>query len=324
MTETHAMADGHRPAPGQAVAPSRRRQRVRIGGVLPYLAIAPALITFALLLGYPVLLVVETSLQHMGLRELINGGTTWVGLQNFQSIVRDPEFGATVIRTFLFMAANVVLTIALGTLAALLLERLGRRVRLLLSGAMILAWATPALTGSVIFQWLFDSKLGVVNWAISSLGIFGDWLNHSWFDTGISTFAIITVLIVWQGIPFVAFSLYAGILSISAELPEAARVDGADERQIFRYVTLPAIRPLLMVLTFLSIIWDFKVFTQVWTMAQGGPDGATVTLSIYAYITGLSRSQFGIAAAVSVVMVMLLLLVLIPYLNRMLRSEADL
>ena len=87
---------------------------------------------------------------------------------------------------------------------------------------------------------------------------------------------------------------------------------------------LPAIRPLLLVLTFLSIIWDFKVFTQVWTMAQGGPDGATVTLSIYAYITGLSRSQFGIAAAVSVVMVMLLLLVLIPYLNRMLKSQDEL
>ena len=324
MTKTLAMADDRRTAPGPAVAPSRRRRRVTIGRALPYLAIAPALVTFALLLGYPVLLVVETSLQHMGLRELINGVTTWVGLQNFQSILADPEFVATVIRTFLFMAVNVALTIVLGTLAALLLERLGRGVRLLLSGAMILAWATPALTGSVIFQWLFDSKLGVVNWAISSLGVFGDWLNHSWFDTGLSTFAIITMLIVWQGIPFVAFSLYAGILSISAELPEAARVDGANERQIFRYVTLPAIRPLLMVLTFLSIIWDFKVFTQVWTMAQGGPDGATVTLSIYAYITGLSRSQFGIAAAVSVVMVMLLMLVLVPYLNRMLRSEADL
>ncbi len=324
MAQTHAMADARRPAPGPAVAPSRRSARGRIRGTLPYLAIAPALVAFVLLLGYPVLLVVETSLQHMGLRELINGGTTWVGLQNFLAIARDPEFASVVIRTFLFMAANVALTIVLGTLAALLLERLDRRVRLLLSGAMILAWATPALTGSVVFQWLFDSKLGVVNWAISSLGFFGDWLNHSWFDTGFSTFAIITLLVVWQAIPFVAFSLYAGILSISAELPEAARVDGASERQIFRYVTLPAIRPLLLVLTFLSIIWDFKVFTQVWTMAQGGPDGATVTLSIYAYITGVSRSQFGIAAAVSVVMVMLLLLVLIPYIHRMFRSQEDL
>ena len=324
MTETQTMADGRRQAPGPAVAPPRRRARARLSRALPYLAIAPALVTFVLLLGYPVLLVVETSLQHMGLRELINGGVTWVGLQNFQSILRDPEFVSTVIRTFLFMAANVVLTVVLGTLVAVLLDHLGRRVRLLLSGAMILAWATPALTGSVIFQWLFDSKLGIVNWAISSLGFFGDWLNHSWFDTGFSTFAIITLLIVWQGIPFVAFSLYAGILAISAELPEAARVDGASERQIFRYVVLPAIRPLVLVLTFLSVIWDFKVFTQVWTMAQGGPDGATVTLSVYAYITGLRRSQFGIAAAVSVVMVMLLLLVLIPYLNRMLRSQDEL
>ena len=324
MTETQVMVDGRRPASGPVATPSRRRPRLRVSRALPYLALAPALVTFVLLLGYPVLLVIETSLQHMGLRELINGGTTWVGLQNFQAILRDPEFIATVVRTFLFMAANVILTVILGTLAALLLDRLGRRVRLLLSGAMILAWATPALTGSVVFQWLFDSKLGVVNWAISSLGFFGDWLNHSWFDTGLSTFAIITMLIVWQGIPFVAFSLYAGILAISAELPEAARVDGASERQIFRYVTLPAIRPLLMVLTFLSIIWDFKVFTQVWTMGQGGPDGSTVTLSIYAYITGLSRSQFGIAAAVSVVMVMLLLLVLIPYIQRMLHSQDEL
>ncbi len=274
-TGAPAMTDGRRGALGPAIAPSRRRRRgARLGRALPYLAIAPALVTFVLLLGYPVFLVVETSLQHMGLRELINGGVTWVGLQNFQTIIRDPEFASAVIRTFLFMTLNVVLTIALGTLAALLLERLGRWVRLLFSGAMILAWATPALTGSVIFQWLFDSKLGVVNWAISSLGIFGDWLNHGWFDTGMSTFGIITMLIVWQGIPFVAFSLYAGILTIPGELPEAARVDGASERQIFRYVTLPAIRPLLMVLTFLSIIWDFKVFTQVWTMAQGGPDGA--------------------------------------------------
>jgi len=324
VTETPAMGQARRPAAGRATAPSRRTRRVRLSRILPYLAIAPALITFVLLLGYPVLLVITTSLQHMGLKELINGGTRWVGFDNYVTIFRDPEFIATVIRTFLFMLANVTLTIVLGTLVALLLNAVGRGVRLALSGAMILAWATPALTGSVVFQWLFDSKLGVVNWAISSLGVFGDWLNHSWFDTGFSTFSIITMLIVWQAIPFVAFSLYAVILSIPGELFEAARMDGANERQVFRFVTLPAMRPLLMILTFLSIVWDFKVFTQVWTMAQGGPDGATVTLSIVAYITGLSRRQFGIAAAVSVVMVLLLLFVLIPYLQRMLRSQEDL
>lgn len=323
MVDPAATQLASRPAPGTNVSPSRRRGRA-IRGALPYLAIAPAVVTFVLLLGYPVYLVIQTSLQHFGLKQLINGGATWVGLQNFQTIIADPEFLSVVVRTFLFMAANVALTIGVGTLVALLLEHLDRRVRLLLSGAMILAWATPALTGSVVFQWLFDSKLGVVNWAIGSLGVFGSWLNHSWFDTGLSTFAIITLLIVWQSVPFVAFSLYAGILSIPPELTETARVDGAGERQIFRYVKLPALLPLLLILAFLSIIWDFKVFTQVWTVAQGGPDGETVTLSIFAYIVGLSRSQFGIAAAVSVVMVLLLLLVLIPYIRRMLKSQDDL
>ncbi len=308
----------------RSLAPRRRRSVQRAAGkLLPYLAIMPAVVTFVVLLGIPVVLVVETSIQHFGLRELINGGQTWVGLANFQTILGDPEFITVVTRTFLFMAVNVALTIALGTLVAILLERLHSKVRLLLSVSMVLAWATPALTGSVIFQWLFDSKLGIVNWALSSMGVFGDWLNHSWFDTGLSTFAIITLLIVWQSIPFVAFSVYAGILAIPKEQIEAARVDGASEGQVFRHITLPAIRPLLMILTFLSIIWDFKVFTQIYTMLQGGPDGQTVTLSIYAYFKGLSQSQYGIAAAVSVVMVMLLMVVLIPYIRSMTKGQVE-
>jgi len=319
------MAKARRDASGREGTPSRRRSRLvtLASRSIPYLGLAPALVTFLLLLGYPIVLVVQMSLQHIGLKELISGATTWVGTANFTRILGDPEFLAVTARTFAFMAVNVVLTIVLGTLVALLLHRIRRSVRLILSVAMILAWAMPALTGSVVFQWLFDSKLGVVNWAISSLGIFGSWLNHSWFETGFSTFAIITLLIVWQGIPFVAFSLFGGILAIPPELDETARVDGASERQIFWNITLPSLRPLLLMLAFLSVIWDFKVFTQVWTMRQGGPDGQTITLSIYAYITGLAQSQFGVAAAVSVVMVALLLIVLVPYIRLMLRTQED-
>jgi len=321
VAEVERVAPADRSPAGRDGAPSRRPgRRLRPSAALPYLALLPALLTFVLLLGYPVALVVATSFQHMGLKELISGTTTWVGFENYRTTLGNPEFVAVTIRTFVFMAVNVALTIVLGTMVALALGRLRRSVRLVLSVAMVLAWAMPALTGSVVFQWLFDSKLGVVNWAISSLGIFGDWLNHSWFDTGLSTFGIITLLIVWQAIPFVAFSLYAGILTIPAELYEAGRVDGASERQLFRHVTLPAIAPLLLMLGFLSIIWDFKVFTQIWTMRQGGPDGQTVTLSIFTYFTGLSQRQFGIAASISVVMVLLLLVVLVPYIRRMLRQ----
>jgi N,N'-diacetylchitobiose transport system permease protein len=317
-------ADARRTAPGPAVAPSRpfsaRRAVVR---TLPYLALLPTLITFLVLLGYPVLRLVETSVQHWGLKELISGTTTWVGLANYTRVLADPEFWSVLVRTFLFTIACVGLTVVIGMLIALLLERLNRVVRVLLSAAMVLAWATPVVTGVVVFQWLFDSKLGVVNWAISSLGVFGDWLNHSWFDTGLSTFAIIVLLIVWQAVPFVALSLYAGLLSISRDLTEAAQVDGASDRQVFRHVTLPSLRPLLLMLTFLSIIWDFKVYTQVYAMRQGGPDGQTVTLSVYSYIIGKSQSHYDIGAAVAMVMVALLLIVLIPYVRTMIRSQED-
>jgi N,N'-diacetylchitobiose transport system permease protein len=326
MTRTPPKDIAHRGAPGPFVAPSRYRNRARIiHDLLPYLAILPTLVTFIVLLGYPLLLLLETSMQKFGLYEIINHVTTWIGLQNYHDVLFQgpaglPDFLTVLFRTTVFMLVNVSLTIVLGTLVALLLERLNKWVRLVLTAAMVLAWAMPVVTGAVLFQWLFDSKLGVVNWAISSLGIFGDYLNHSWFETGLTTFGVVTVLIVWQAIPFVALSLYAGLLSIPKELPEAARVDGGSERQIFRHITLPALAPLLMMLTFLSVIWDFKVFTQIYAMAQGGPDQQTITLSVYSYIVGIAEQKYGYAAAASVVMMLLLLVVLIPYIRRMIRS----
>jgi N,N'-diacetylchitobiose transport system permease protein len=306
-------------------APARGRSAVRTARrLLIYLPLLPSLFAFIVLLGYPVLLAILISLQKMGLRELVQRTTVWIGLQNYAAILADPTFWAVAVRTLAFTAVNVALTMVGGPLVALLLGALGRWLRLALSISLVLAWATPALTASVIFQWLFDSKFGVVNWALTSIGIFGDFTNHSWFATGLSTFGVISLLIVWQAVPFVAFSLRAGILSIPTEQYEAARVDGATDRAIFRRITLPSLLPLIMILTFLSAIWDFKVFTQIWTVRQGGPAGETVTLAIYAYLKGITGAQYGLASAVAVVMVVLLALVLIPYIRTMLRTQDDL
>jgi N,N'-diacetylchitobiose transport system permease protein len=313
-----------------SVAPSRHHsRRTVIHDVLPYVAIAPAALTFMLLLGLPVAYLFVISIRKLGLFELLQNVWVWVGVDNYYNLIFHspaglPDFLTVLIRTVAFMLVNVALTIALGTLVALLLAKLDRWVRLALTSAMVLAWAMPVVTGAVLFQWLFDSKLGIVNWAISSLGVFGDYLNHSWFDTGLTTFAVITLLIVWQAIPFVALSLYAGIISIPKELPEAARVDGANERQIFSNITLPAIRPLLMMLIFLSVIWDFKVYTQIAAIRQGGPDNQTITLSLYTQILGPSQQHFGVAAAAAVIMMLLLLVVLVPYIRRMIKSQEEL
>ncbi len=308
------------PRNGSSAPSPLRAAASRLRWVLPYLPILPALVALLVMLGYPVVLVLLISFQKFGFAELIQRKTVYNGLTNYIQILSDPLFLTVVARTVLFTVAVVSITIALGTLVALLMDKLGGRMRLLLSIGMILAWATPVVASTVVFQWLFDSKLGIVNWLLNRIGLFGDFTNHSWFATGISTFAIIGLLIVWQAIPFVAFSMYAGILSIPRELYETARVDGAGEWTMFRRITLPILAPLFMILVFLSTIWDFKVFTQVYAIRQGGPAGETVTLSLYAYIQGISQSQFGKAAAASVIMVLLLLLVLVPYIRRLLRT----
>jgi N,N'-diacetylchitobiose transport system permease protein len=318
---------GAAPAAGPAkVAPgagSRAAGPGRRARVLPYLLILPSVVAFVALLGYPLYQVVRISLLKLDLAELIQRTTVFVGLANYRAIFTDPFFWSVTVRTVVFTAACVTLTMVLATLLALLLERLGKGMRLALSIALVLAWATPPLTATVVWQWLFDTQFGVVNWVLSAAGL-GDFSNHSWFDTGLSTFAIITLIIIWQAIPFVALTLYAGLTAIPRELYEAIRVDGAGAWQTFRSLILPVLRPLFLITAFLSIIWDFKVFTQVFLVRHGGPDRQTITLSLYAYQQGIAASHFGKAAAISMVMVVLLVLALTFYIRYMLRTQEDL
>jgi N,N'-diacetylchitobiose transport system permease protein len=306
------------PGAGSTAAGPGRRARV-----LPYLLILPSVVAFVALLGYPLYQVVRISLLKLDLAELIQRTTVFVGLANYRAIFTDPFFWSVTVRTVVFTAACVTLTMVLATLLALLLERLGKGMRLALSIALVLAWATPPLTATVVWQWLFDTQFGVVNWVLSAAGL-GDFSNHSWFDTGLSTFAIITLIIIWQAIPFVALTLYAGLTAIPRELYEAIRVDGAGAWQTFRSLILPVLRPLFLITAFLSIIWDFKVFTQVFLVRHGGPDRQTITLSLYAYQQGIAASHFGKAAAISMVMVVLLVLALTFYIRYMLRTQEDL
>lgn len=302
------------PAPVAARRPRRR-------GWLPYLLVAPSVLALVVLLGWPLVRDVLISFQRLGLAELVSRRTVWVGFENYRTVLTDGFFWTVVLRTALFTVVNVALTMALGLAVALLLQAVHRRVRTVLSVALVLAWAVPPITATVVFQWLFDTQFGVVNWALTALG--ANYADHSWFATGLSTFGVITLLVVWQAIPLVALTLYAGATSVDDELYEAASIDGAGGWRRFTAVTWPAIRPLVLLLTFLSVIWDAKVFTQVYGIRQGGPNRETVTLSLYAYQQGIGSRQFGVAAAISVIMVLLLITALAGYLRMMVRSTEE-
>ena len=177
------------------------------------------------MLGYPLVRLVTMSLQEYGLPQVFGQPAPWVGLANFRTILDDPYFWTVLWRTLLFCFVNVALTMVLGVLIALLLEALGKGMRLFVSASLIVAWAMPALTATIVWQWMFDTEYGLVNWALDRQG-------ESWFANQLTFFMVATIIVVWMGIPFVAFTVYAGLTQIPVEIIEAAKLDGAGFRDI--------------------------------------------------------------------------------------------
>ena len=302
---------------GRRSSGSRRRRR---GGLLPYVLLVPTLVAIGVGLGYPLVRLVVMSTQEFGRSQQFGAPAPYVGTDNYAEIFGNPTFWDVLWRSLIFCAVCVILTIGLGTLLALLLERLGTVMRTGLSVALLLAWATPALTATIVWQWIFDARYGVVNWLLVKLG--ADYEGHSWLSEPLSFFFVAGLIVVWMGVPFVAFTLYAGMTQIPSEVMEAAAIDGAGGWQRFRDVTWPALKPIFVVLTALSTLWDLRVFTQVFVLQRaGGIVRETNTLGVYAFRQA-GGDNFGLGAAVAVVMVGITLLLTVFHLRQMFHQEA--
>jgi N,N'-diacetylchitobiose transport system permease protein len=289
---------------------------------VPYALIAPAVLAIAGVLGWALYRNLLISFQQFGRKQLISRTTEWTGWDNYVHALNDDRFWSTVYRTFVFMAVNVVLIMVIGTLIGLLLNRLGKKMRLTLSISLVLAWAMPIIPSTTVFRWIFDTQFGLMNWFMRTLG-FSGYEQHNWFGSGTSTLAIVTVLIVWMSVPFVALNLYAGLTTISGEIYEAARVDGASPWRIFWSVVAPIMRPFFLITTFLEIIWVFKAFAQIYALNGGGPNRASETLPVMAYVEGMGQQQFGVAAAISVLTLLILLAVMSFYFRLILKQEKE-
>jgi N,N'-diacetylchitobiose transport system permease protein len=282
---------------------------------LPYVLLLPAVVALGLMLGYPIVRLVTLALQKFGLKQQFGAAADWVGLENFRTILHDAEFWAVLRRTLLFCAVNVALTMVIGMAIALLLTRLGSKMRLLTIVGLMLAWSMPALTSTVIWQWIFDTQYGIANWALGRQG-------ESWLSNPLTFYFVATIIVVWMGLPFVAFTLYAGLTQIPEEMMEAAAIDGAGPWQRFRDIVVPSLKPILLILTSLSVLWDFRVFTQVYVLQRaGGITRDTNLLGVYAYRISIGANQFDKGAAVAVVMVIITVLMTMFYLRSMTRQE---
>ena len=305
------------------VFPARRRRPLGVAGVasrsVPYLLVAPVVLVMGAILAYPLYRLGVLSLQRYGLPELIQRKGEWIGLENFRSVLSDPVFWDVLVRTVVFAAVNVGLTMVLGTLIALLLVRLSPPVRVLLTAGLVLVWAMPAVVAVQVWYWMTNFQNGVLNYILTELRI-GDYFQHDWYASPFSQLGMVTLLIVWGALPFVAVSVYAALAQVPRELVEAAEIDGAGPLRVFRDVTLPTLKPILLILTSLSIIWDFGVFAQPYLLIGASHlNTSNYLMGVYVYIEGYAQSDFGRGAAISLLMLLIVALLSVVYVRRMVR-----
>jgi N,N'-diacetylchitobiose transport system permease protein len=284
---------------------------------VPYLLVLPVVAVMAAVLGYPLYYLVRISLERYGLFELIQHHGVFVGLHNFGLVLHDPVFWHTLLRTILFTAANVALTMVIGTLIALLLVRVSRLVRITLTAGLVLVWAMPVVVAVQVWYWMTNFQNGVVNYLLTELHV-GNFFQHDWYATPFSQLALVTALIVWGAVPFVAITLYAALTQVPAELVEAAEIDGARAWRIFKDVTVPILKPVLLILTSLSIIWDFGVFTQPFLLiGQAKIYPSNYLMGVYLYEEGYLKTDFGRGAAISILMLVIVAALSVVYVRRM-------
>jgi len=280
------------------------------------------------MLVWPTIQLAVYSFQNYGLQQITGAEPTqWVGFGNFRQILSDPEFWSSARISVLFAVVAVPLTLVVGTLVGLLLNRLGRKMAAFVSTVALLAWATPAVAASVMFVWLFQPDGGIVDWLLTKLPSWLDggahWAGFSWTNAPIPAYTIIALIVVWQGFPFIAVSVLAGLKTMPSELLEAARVDGAGPWRGFWKVTFPILKPIFLVLLLLSVIWDVGIFTQAYIVTGELGNRDEYNLGIYVYDKAFTLPPtYGIASALALILTLALLVVTAGYVRAMVRQGA--
>jgi N,N'-diacetylchitobiose transport system permease protein len=302
--------------------PTPRRSRSARAGGLPYLLVLPAVLVLLVVVAWPLFKIVQLSLQKQesGKFALFHSGasTPFVGVANFRAVLSDSTFWTVLGRTAVFTAVNVVLSLLFGIGIAVLLNRVSKWARVILIAVLLFVWAVPSTVSTQVFYWLFSNQFGAVNYLLDLIpGVHMQ--GHDWFADPHQGLAVIAVVVIWGAVPLLAISLHAGISQIPKEILEAARCDGASGWQVFRNVTLPFLASLLVILTTLSVIWDFGVFNQIWFMRTGHPEPGYQTIGIYMYATGIGSSHYNTGATIGVLMMLGLVGVMIFYIRQLFR-----
>lgn len=287
-----------------------RALRWRPGERLGYAMIAPAVLALLAITAFPLVYNLWNSLHDDNLYYPAPGNP-FVGLKNYREVFTQPGVLAAIEHTVIYTVVAVLIEIVVGLAIALLLNR-SIRGRGIARTLILLPWAVPTVVAAVIWKTLLDPQTGGVDYLLGLLHLPGS--HTTWLGVGtLDSWASILVTDCWQAIPFVAIILLAGLQGIPRDLYEAAAVDGGGRWRIFRGITLPLLRPALLVALVFTTLSEFMIFDLVYTLTGGGPGTATQTVAYLDFNTLFTNTDFGLGGAISVVMVLVGLLVAFFY-----------
>jgi multiple sugar transport system permease protein len=280
--------------------------------VFSWLMMALPLAFLAALVGYPFFYGILLSLED---RPVAHPGT-FVGFKNFITNVHDAVFWRVAINTFVYTGVATLLK-TVGGLGLALAMNQHFRMKNLVRALLLLPFIVPTVLSTVAWLWMLDPAFSVVNRLLVALG----WPKPGPSWLGDPTLAMVSIIIIntWRGLPFYGITLLAGLQAVPTELYEAASIDGAGGWERFRFITLPLLRPIILIVTLFSVIFTFADFQLVYVLTHGGPANATQLFATYAFDIAMNGGQLGLGASVALAMLpalALLIVALTIYLRR--------
>ena len=277
------------------------------------LAVLPTTAMMVLIFGIPLAFSFYLSFEGWSPEQALFAGK-FAGTANYEDLLTDPQFLKSLSVTFIYTATTVATELACGLGIALLLNIDLPWIGLFRTALVVPMMITP-IVAALCWKLLLDPDHGVVNYWIGSHIV---WLGRP--DT-----ALISVMVVnlWQNAPYVAVLLLAGLRSLPSEPVEAASIDGASRWQVFWHITLPLLRPYILVALLLRTIFEFRAFDNIYVMTSGGPANATMTLSMFTYLASFVRFDLSLGAAASWLMLLMCLLLCLFFIAVIRRREAN-
>jgi multiple sugar transport system permease protein len=281
----------------------------------PYAFLVPALLVTAAVILVPVVQTTWMSLHDFVLFRPRN--VPFVGLGNFVRALNDPVFWLSLWNSFLWIGLVVGFQFLLGLGTALLLNQ-SFWWRGLARALVVIPWALPSVIIGLMWTWMYDFNLGIINDVLLRVGLID--MPVAWLARPDTALYGVVLALVWQGFPFFAVMILAGLQTVPQELYEAAEIDGASRFQQFRFVTMPGIAEIVATALLLRTIWVANSLDVILVMTGGGPGYTTHTLPLYAFLKAYSAMEFGYGAALALILTLLLLLVVWAYVRRAARD----